>query len=641
MLSVNKLSIYFSGRFLFDDVSYLINADDHIGLVGKNGAGKSTMLKILAGTQVAESGEISKPTDFNLGYLPQEMNHRDGLTVMQETLTAFDELQKTSKEMDEVAHKISTTTDTSSNEFLDLLTRHHDLEEKFRIGGGYEMEGETEKILLGLGFERKDFDRFTQEFSGGWRMRIELAKILLKRPDLVLLDEPTNHLDIESVQWLENFLKTYNSAIVMVSHDKIFLDAVTNRTIEIINGRVEDYKCAYSKYVELRAERRAMQESAKINQDKQIADMERFVERFKAKASKATQAQSKQKQIDKIERIEIDNDEVTAMRFRFPEPPRSGQVAVHAVDVEKNFADLQVLKGLEFDINRQDKIAFVGRNGEGKSTLSKILANVDKASGGLIEFGHNVQIGYYAQNQAEELDGNKTVLQTIDDEAVGDMRLKVRSLLGAFLFSGDSVEKKVKILSGGEKARLALAKLLLRPVNLLVMDEPTNHLDMMSKAVLKEALSKYGGALILVSHDRDFMQGLTNRVFAFRHGKIKEYAGDIYDYLRENKIETLDEPKEKKAVKKESAEVKKELSRDQQKSLDNQRKKLDKKIKQVEDEIQVIEAEKAAMEKKINSTTSALDQIDLSRQYQQIDQKLNIKMNEWENVNEELESLKS
>lgn len=648
MLSVNKLTISFGGKDLFSEISFLINKNDHIGLTGKNGAGKSTLLKVLAGRQTPTSGEVSRPGGYTIGYLPQEMQHTDGRTVMQETLTAFEALQKIEKEIHRLSDDIAATTDTSSDAFMDLLARHHDLTEKFAMQGGYEMEGNAEKILMGLGFTRADFDRNTENFSGGWRMRVELAKILLQQPDLVLLDEPTNHLDIESVQWLENFLSTYPGAIVLVSHDKVFLDAVTNRTIEIVVGRIEDYKCNYSKYLIQRAERRATLLAAKSNQDKQIADLERFVERFKAKASKAAQAQSKLKQLEKIDRIEIDDEETGAIRFRFPEPPRAGALVYLAEELTKNYGPKEVLRGIDFEVERHDKIAFVGRNGEGKSTLSKILAGAEPFTGGKLTAGHNVKIGYYAQNQADALNSDKTVFETIDDEARGEMRTKVRSLLGAFLFSGDAVDKKVKVLSGGEKARLALAKLLLEPVNLLVMDEPTNHLDMRSKDVLKDALMNYQGALVVVSHDRDFLQGLTDKVFEFKGGHIKQYFGDIYDYLQAVKAENIDTATNNVATGRAAAKQADKstaptpaapapgISREERRAAENKIKKLTQSHEKLEDEIAALEKEVARLEKELYA---AAPPAGLLSEYEARRKALDAAMAQWEAMATEIGEL--
>jgi ATP-binding cassette subfamily F protein 3 len=648
MLSISHLSIQFSGHFLFDDVSFLIQKNDRIGLVGKNGAGKSTLLKILAGKRIPESGSIAKPNDFTLGYLPQEMDHQGGKTVFDETLTAFAPLLKLQADIERMTDEMTHHADPSSDDFMDLLHRLHDAQEKFGMHGGYNMEGETEKILLGLGFLRADFERQTDTFSGGWRMRIELAKILLQQPDLLLLDEPTNHLDIESIQWLEDFLKNYSGALVLVSHDRIFLDTVTNRTIEITLGKIEDYRTSYSRYVELRAERREMQKSAFDNQQKQIADMERFVERFKAKASKATQAQSRVKALEKIDRIVIEDEDNSAIRFYFPEPPRSGKVMLEGHHLTKRYGEKLVLDNIDFEVERGDRIAFVGKNGEGKSTLSKILAGVEKSEGKLT-YGHNVLIGYYAQNQTEELNGDKTVFETIDDVAAGEMRLKVRALLGAFLFSGDAVDKKVRVLSGGEKARLAMCKLLLEPVNLLIMDEPTNHLDMRSKDILKEALMKYEGALIIVSHDRDFLQDLTTKVFEFRNKKLKLYYGDVYSYLKDRQIENLDALNAAKAqaksvaaqpvVQQAAKPVQNNLSREERRQLENKKKKVERNIAEAETEIEKLETQKANLEKSLNDPANINKQQEFLKQYQEAETRLAKQMQLWENLQVEFEEI--
>jgi ATP-binding cassette subfamily F protein 3 len=538
MISVSSLSIQFGGHFLFDDVSFMIDRRDRVGLVGKNGAGKSTLLKILSGQQVPESGSVSRANGITMGYLAQDGVTAAGKTVYDEAATAFAEQLDLDARIHALSDELERRTDADSDEYMKLIHELSEANDAFQRHGGFAMRGDIERILTGLGFEQADLTRLTDEFSGGWQMRIELAKILLRRPDYILLDEPTNHLDIESLTWLEDYLKTYDGAVVLISHDRAFLDAVTTRTLEILLGEVHDYPASYSRYVEMRAERRAQQMAAYKNQQKEIADTERFIERFRYKATKANQVQSRLKALDKIERIEIDEEDTASLKFRFPEAPRSGRVVFEAHGVTKRFGDHTVLRAVDLAVERGEKVAFVGKNGEGKTTFSKILLGKEDAEGA-ITLGHNVTVGYYAQHQAEMLDPNATVLDIIDRAATGEMRTKVRDLLGAFLFSGDAVYKKVKVLSGGEKSRLALAKLLLEPVNALVLDEPTNHLDMRSKDVLKQALMNYDGAMIVVSHDRDFMQGLTNKVVEFKGGKLKEYAGDIYEFLRVKNLDSL------------------------------------------------------------------------------------------------------
>jgi ATP-binding cassette subfamily F protein 3 len=642
MLSVSHVSVYFGGTYLFNDISFLIQKSDRIGLVGKNGAGKSTLLKIIAGKQSPEEGQISKPNDFTIGYLPQEMEHQSGKTVFDEALTAFAPLLRVKEKMDALTEEITHHTDTHSEEFMELLHQQHDAQEYFGMHGGYEMEGSTEKVLMGLGFLRSDFDKPTETFSGGWRMRIELAKILLQQPDLLLLDEPTNHLDIESIQWLEDFLKNYAGALVLVSHDRVFLDTATNRTIEITMGKIFDYKASYSRYLELRAERNEHMQAAYDNQQKQIADMERFVERFKAKASKAKQAQSRVKALERIERIELEDEDASAMRFYFPEPPRSGKVVLEAHHISKRYDDKLVLDDVDIELVRGEHVAFVGKNGEGKSTLSKILVGKEPADG-QIKLGHNTHIGYFGQNQAETLNPDKTVLETIDEAATGEMRLKVRALLGAFLFSGQAVEKKVRVLSGGEKARLALAKLLLQPINLLVMDEPTNHLDMRSKDILKEALMKYSGALVVVSHDRDFLQGLTKKVFEFKNKKIKAHLGDVYSYLESRKLETLDalNLKEEAAAKnvKPVPEPVATLGREERRTLENRRKKLERTVQDAESNISRLETELAESEKALNDPNNSSRQMELLAVYEKLQKQLATQMEDWEKAQSEMEEV--
>jgi ATP-binding cassette subfamily F protein 3 len=648
MLSVSHLSVHFSGRYLFDDISFLVNKSDRIGLTGKNGAGKSTLLKIIAGLQSPEEGEIARPSDFTIGYLPQEMDHQGGKSVFDEALNAFRPLLDMQDEIHSLENSISSATDTHTDEFMDQLTRLHELQEKFGLLGGYLMESETEKVLLGLGFNRDDFQKPTEIFSGGWRMRIELAKILLQKPDLLLLDEPTNHLDIESIQWLEIFLKNYAGALIMVSHDRVFLDTVTNRTIEITLGKIEDYKASYSRYLILRAERREQQLSAFENQQKQIQDMERFVERFRAKATKAKQAQSRLKQLEKIERIEIEDEEIAAMRFRFPEPPRSGKVVAHTTHLVKKYDTKTVLSDISLEIERGDRIAFVGKNGEGKSTLSKILAGKESLTSGKLETGHNVHLGYYAQNQADSLDPDKTVLATIDDAARGEMRTKVRALLGAFLFSGQSVDKKVKVLSGGEKARLALAKMLLEPINFLIMDEPTNHLDMMSKDILKEALMNYSGALVIVSHDRDFLQGLTQKVYEFKNQKLKLHIGDVYSYLQDRRLEdlaALDKASGKTAAPKPQPKAnesskKNELPREERRQIENRRKKIERSIEEIEEKIHTLEQSIAETEKEMADPAKSALQFQLLQKHHDMQTDLQKRMSEWERMAQDLDEVK-
>ncbi|MBI1192512.1 MAG: ATP-binding cassette domain-containing protein [Bacteroidetes bacterium] len=541
MLLIQNLTVQFGGRYLYQDVSFTVRDRDRIGLAGKNGAGKSTLLRYLAGLGKPEEGQIVMPQEYSIGYLPQDIGGMKGKTVFEETSTAFDEIRALEKHLDEIQHQLETRTDYETDDYMNLVEGLNNVTERLGWLGAASAEADVERILIGLGFARTDFTRKTEEFSGGWQMRIELAKILLRRPSLILLDEPTNHLDIESIQWVESFLKEHPGALIVVSHDRAFLDNVTERTIEISAGKIHDYKAPYSRYLELRMERNATQVAAKKNQDRQIEQTERMIEKFRAKASKAKFAQSLIKKLDKVDRIELDDDDSSAIRFRFPPAPRSGKAVVTAEHLFKSYDEKEVLRDITITVHRGEKIAFVGKNGEGKSTLSKMIAGATTVTSGLLELGANTQLGYYAQDQADKLNGEMTVFETIDDVATGDMRTRVRNLLGCFLFSGEDVDKKVKVLSGGEKSRLALAKLLLDPINLLVLDEPTNHLDLRSKAVLKEALQQYDGTLLVVSHDRDFLRGLTDRVYEFGDGQIKEFIGDIYDYLESKKVENMRE----------------------------------------------------------------------------------------------------
>ncbi len=540
MISINSLSVEFSAKALFDNINYVINPRDKIALVGKNGAGKSTMLKIIAGLQRPTSGSVSVPADVTIAYLPQQMEIEDSLTVLEEVRKAFSHIDRMHADLDRLTSELAERTDYESEEYHHLIDRVTTLTEQISIAATENCEAEMEKTLIGLGFERSDFNRPTSEFSGGWRMRIELAKLLLRRPDVLLLDEPTNHLDIESIQWLENFLATKAKAVVLVSHDRAFIDNVTNRTIEISLGKIYDYSVNYSKFVELRRERIEQQMRAYRNQQKQIADTEEFIERFRYKATKAVQVQSRMKQLAKIERIEVDEVDNSHLSLRFPPAPRSGDFPVIAEEVGKAYGEHQVFDHATFTIRRGEKVAFVGKNGQGKSTLVKCIMGEIPFTGSL-RIGHNVKIGYFAQNQAQLLDGEITVFDTIDRVAVGDIRLKIRDILGAFMFGGEASDKKVKVLSGGEKTRLAMIKLLLEPVNLLILDEPTNHLDMKTKDILKQAIRDFDGTVIVVSHDREFLDGLVSKVYEFGGGEVRECLGGIYDFLEKKRISSLAE----------------------------------------------------------------------------------------------------
>ena len=540
MISINNLSVEFSAKSLFDNISYVINPRDKIALVGKNGAGKSTMLKIICGLQQPTSGTVAVPNDVTIGYLPQQMVLTDSLTVIEEVGKAFSHIDQLKDQLDKVNEELATRTDYESIEYARLIEHVSELSERLSMSDNQNAIAEMEKTLLGLGFNRSDFKRPTSEFSGGWRMRIELAKLLLTRPDVLLLDEPTNHLDIESIQWLENFLITKAKAVVLVSHDRAFIDNITNRTIEISLGKIYDYSVNYSKFVELRKERIEQQMRAYLNQQKQIADTEEFIERFRYKATKAVQVQSRMKQLAKIERIEVDEVDNSRLNLKFPPAPRSGDYPIIADNVGKAYGNHQVFDNATFTIKRGEKVAFVGKNGEGKSTLVKCIMNEIPFTGSL-KIGHNVKIGYFAQNQAQLLDGELTVFDTIDHVAVGDIRLKIRDILGAFMFGGEASDKKVKVLSGGEKTRLAMIKLLLEPVNVLILDEPTNHLDMKTKDILKQAIKDFNGTVIVVSHDREFLDGLVEKVYEFGGGKVRECLGGIYEFLEKKKLQSLQE----------------------------------------------------------------------------------------------------
>lgn len=634
MISINNLSVQFTGTNLFDNVTFNINDRDRIGLVGKNGAGKSTLLKILCGWQEPETGVIVIATGQTVGYLPQEMVPDSRLTVINETLTAFEAIDQLEQLQERLTAEIAERTDYESTDYERLLNRHHDVTEQISMLGGSSRREQAEKILLGLGFRHSDFDRPIAEFSGGWQMRVELAKLLLRRPDFLLLDEPTNHLDIESIQWLENFLQTYPGAVVLVSHDRTFLDNITTRTIEITAGRIYDYKASYSEYVVLMQERRASQMASLTNQQRQVAQIEAFIERFRYKATKSKQVQSRIKMLDKMEEIQVDEVSTESIHFQFPPAPHSGKIVVQTEHLGKAYDGKPVFDDVDLTILKGNKVAFVGRNGEGKTTLAKIIVGDITDQTGLCKIGHQVQIGYYAQNQAAMLDGEKTVFQTIDDIAQGDIRPKIRNILGSFLFDADDIEKKVKVLSGGEKARLALAKLLLTPSNLLVLDEPTNHLDMNSKDILKNALLQYDGTLIVVSHDRDFLQGLTDTLYEFRDGKVHEFKGDIFEFLDHRKIEHLKELEvAKKTIATNNTQTISQNKLNYQQSKDRERelRKLRSVVEKIEQEIEKLEGEIASKDALLAAgSNEATTNPEFYAEYQQLKELLEQKMEAWE-----------
>ncbi|MCF8278374.1 MAG: ABC-F family ATP-binding cassette domain-containing protein [Flavobacteriales bacterium] len=643
MISLNQVSVQFNGKFLFNNISFLANPRDRIGLVGKNGAGKSTLLKVISGQQDPESGTVSKPSGSTIGYLSQDIKPKVGKTIFDETYSALAELKDLDAKVKYYTKQLEERTDYETDSYMDLIQDMHVANERFSLLGGDTADAEVEKVLMGLGFLRSDLTRKMEEFSGGWQMRVELAKILVQRPDVLLLDEPTNHLDILSIQWLEEFLKEHNGAVILVSHDRAFLDNITNRTIEITLGRINDYKVPYSKYVEQRAERIALQMASYENQQKFIADTERFIDRFRSKASKATQVQSRIKALEKVDRIQVEQQDNSVMRLRFPPAPRSGKVVVLAENVSKSYGGLEVLKNVNLMLDRGEKVALLGKNGEGKTTFSKIVVG-DLDYTGNLELGHNVSMGYYAQDQAESLDSNKTVFQTLDDVARGDIRTKLRDILGSFLFGGEDIDKKVSVLSGGERGRLALAKLLLEPVNLLVLDEPTNHLDMHSKDVLKQALQKYDGAMIIVSHDRDFLSGLTSKVYEFRDKNVKEHIGDVYEFLQKVNATSIAEFSSKPKVEEVKVDAGKEtkeeqrLRKEREKEVRNAKNRADR----LEQEIAVIEKEIADLDELMldaEGYKEALAERDVFKEYQQKQSQLDSKMAEWEEAVSKYEAL--
>ena len=644
MISVEGLKVEFNATPLFEGVSYVINKKDRIALVGKNGAGKSTMLKILAGLQQPTEGTVSVPRDCTIGYLPQVMKLADSRTVMEEAEQAFGHIREMQADIERMNQELADRTDYESEDYQKLIERFTHENDRFLMMGGANYRAELERTLMGLGFTRQDFDRPTSEFSGGWRMRIELAKLLLQRPDVLLLDEPTNHLDIESIQWLEQFLATRANAVVLVSHDRAFLNNVTTRTIEISCGHIYDYKVKYDEFIKLRQERREQQLRAYENQQKQIEDTEAFIERFRYKATKAVQVQSRIKQLEKLERVEVDEEDTSALRLKFTCSSRSGNYPVICEDVRKAYGDHVVFHDVNLTINRGEKVAFVGKNGEGKSTLVKCIMGEISDYTGRLTLGHNVQIGYFAQNQAQLLDENLTVFDTIDRVAVGDIRLKIRDILGAFMFGGEASEKKVKVLSGGERTRLAMIKLLLEPVNFLILDEPTNHLDMRSKDILKEAIAGFEGTVIVVSHDRDFLDGLVTKVYEFGGGLVKEHLGGIYDFLQKKRIDSLNElqksaPQPEATSAPTSKDASARLSYEEQKERNKRLKKLERRVADCEAEINQTEAAIAIVEQQLATPDGASD-MSLYDRHRKLKEQLDRAMEEWEAACLELESEK-
>ena len=641
MVSINGVTVSFGGYNLFDNVSFLINPKDRIGLAGKNGAGKSTMLKILAGYQTPTKGEVSRPKDCKIGYLPQDMTHQHGRTVYEETESAFEEIKQLQAKLNDINHQLETRTDYESDAYMDLIHDLTDINERLNIIGADNTEEEIEKVLIGLGFQRKQFHMQTSEFSGGWRMRIELAKLLLQKPDVLMLDEPTNHLDIEAIQWLEDFMEIFSGAVILISHDKTFLDTVTKRTIEIVNQKIYDYKTNYSHYLILRQERKQQQENAQKNQQKMIDQTEVLIDKFRAKASKSAMAQSLIKKLDRLDRVEVDDMDTASVRFRFPPPAHSGKIVITAEHAGKSYGDKLIFQDANFIITKGEKIGLVGRNGEGKSTMMKMIADKIKYDG-TIQLGHNILMGYFEQDQEEKVDLDKTVFETIDELAVGDVRRQVRSLLGSFLFQGDDIDKKVKVLSGGERGRLALCKLLLEPYNLLLLDEPTNHLDIKSKEVLKQSLQDYEGTLVMVSHDRDFMTGMCDRLFEFRDGHVKEYLCDIKEFMEIRKVERLNElDLDKSGVKAVPVAEKKvapssDFEAAEKKKIQTQ---IASQIKKVEEQIEKLEAEIKSLDTKL-ADPAAYEELtknpNFFNSYNKLKKDLEVEMTKWEDLSARL-----
>ena len=651
MISLDNLTVSYGGWTLFDNISLLINPKDRIGLVGKNGAGKTTLLRIITGEQQPTSGAVTLNGDCTIGYLPQTMRVADTTTLAEETAKAFEEVLRLEAEIEALTREIAERTDYESPEYEQLLHRLNDAQDHYHILGGETRDADIEKTLLGLGFKRSDFGRATSEFSGGWRMRIELAKLLLRRPSIFLLDEPTNHLDIESIQWLEEYLRNYNGAVLLISHDRAFLDNVTNRTVELSLGKITDYKVSYSKYVVLRAERRAQQMAAYENQQRMIEKTEEFIEKFRYKPTKSNQVQSRIKQLERLDRLEIEEEDLATLNIKFPPAPRSGQIVAEISEAGMSFGEKHVFSGANFVIEKGDRIALVGRNGEGKTTLARMLIGQLTPTEGSVRLGANVNIGYYAQNQDDLMDGDFTVYDTLDRVAVGDIRTRLRDILGAFLFRGEDIDKKVKVLSGGERARLAMARMMLEPRNLLILDEPTNHMDMRSKDILKNAIMKYDGTVVVVSHDREFLDGMVQKVYEFRDGGVKEYLGGIYYFLEKRKLESLQEIERRDAPAKpmanpaaksaaqpaanRDAAASGKLTYEQRKEQEKQLRKLRRAVETVEAELAEIEKQIAAYDAKFAAATE-YNEADY-KAYNDLKARYDHQMHEWEKASYELE----
>ena len=643
MISLDNLTVSYGGWTLFDNISFLINPKDRIGLVGKNGAGKTTLLKLIVGEQQPTSGTVTVNGECTVGYLPQTMRVHDTTSLVEETAKAFEEVLAIEADIERLTAEIAERTDYESEAYEQLLHRLAEQQDHYQILGGDTREADIEKTLLGLGFKRSDFGRATSEFSGGWRMRIELAKLLLKRPSIFLLDEPTNHLDIESIQWLEDYLKNYSGAVLLISHDRAFLDNVTNRTVELSLGKVTDYKVPYSKYVVLRAERRQQQMAAYENQQRMIEKTEEFIEKFRYKPTKSNQVQSRIKQLERLDRLEIEEEDLATLNIKFPPAPRSGQIVADIREAGMSFGNKHVFSGANFTIEKGDKIALVGRNGEGKTTLARMLIGQLTPTEGEIKLGANVNIGYYAQNQDDLMDGDFTVFDTLDRVAVGDIRTRLRDILGAFLFRGEDIDKKVKVLSGGERARLAMARMMLEPRNLLVLDEPTNHMDMRSKDILKNALMKYDGTVVVVSHDREFLDGMVDKIYEFRDGGVKEYLGGIYYFLEKRKLESLQEIERRNTPVKEAvvktdaptSQLSGKASYEQKKEQEKLLRKLRKAVETIEERLAKIETQIAEYDRKFATATDYVEED--YKAYNELKAEYDHEMHEWEKASYELE----